>query len=78
MTTPAVVARDVAKVYRRFMHRNQFKTLKSALLTGSVIRDQYWYRNEAATSLPTSRLAAMTMTATADPANKRPSPFTEK
>ena len=39
MTAPAVVARDVAKVYRRFMHRNQFKTLKSALLTGSVIRD---------------------------------------
>ena len=39
MTTPAVIARDVAKVYRRFMHRNQFKTLKSALLTGSVIRD---------------------------------------
>jgi ABC-type polysaccharide/polyol phosphate transport system ATPase subunit len=37
--TPAVVARDVAKVYRRFMHRNQFKTLKSALLTGSVIQD---------------------------------------
>ena len=39
MTTPAVVARDVAKVYRRFMHKNQFKTLKSALLTGSVIKD---------------------------------------
>jgi ABC-type polysaccharide/polyol phosphate transport system ATPase subunit len=39
VTTPAVVARDVAKVYRRFMHRNQFKTLKSALLTGSVIQD---------------------------------------
>jgi ABC-type polysaccharide/polyol phosphate transport system ATPase subunit len=39
VTSPAVVARDVAKVYRRFMHRNQFKTLKSALLTGSVIRD---------------------------------------
>ena len=39
MTAPAVLARDVAKVYRRFMHRNQFKTLKSALLTGSVIRD---------------------------------------
>ena len=38
MTAPAVVARDVAKVYRRFMHRNQFKTLKSALLTGSVIK----------------------------------------
>jgi len=39
VSTPAVVARDVAKVYRRFMHRNQFKTLKSALLTGSVLRD---------------------------------------
>ena len=37
--TPAVVARDLAKVYRRFMHRNQFKTLKSALLTGSIITD---------------------------------------
>ena len=37
--TPAVVARDLAKVYRRFQHRNQFKTLKSALLTGSIISD---------------------------------------
>jgi ABC-type polysaccharide/polyol phosphate transport system ATPase subunit len=39
VTTPAVVARDVAKVYRRFLHRNQFKTLKSALLTGSLLSD---------------------------------------
>ena len=39
MTTPAVVARDVTKVYRRFLHRNQFKTLKSALLTGSLLSD---------------------------------------
>jgi ABC-type polysaccharide/polyol phosphate transport system ATPase subunit len=35
----AIVARDVAKVYRRFLHRNQFKTLKSALLTGSLLSD---------------------------------------
>jgi ABC-type polysaccharide/polyol phosphate transport system ATPase subunit len=34
---PAVVARDLAKVYRRFLHQNQFKTLKSALLTGSLL-----------------------------------------
>jgi ABC-type polysaccharide/polyol phosphate transport system ATPase subunit len=39
VTTPAVVARDVAKVYRRFLHKNQFKTLKSALLTGSLLGD---------------------------------------
>ena len=36
---PAVVARGVAKVYRRFVHQNQFKTLKSALLTGSLLSD---------------------------------------
>jgi ABC-type polysaccharide/polyol phosphate transport system ATPase subunit len=36
---PAIVARDVAKVYRRFLHKNQFKTLKSALLTGSLLSD---------------------------------------
>jgi ABC-type polysaccharide/polyol phosphate transport system ATPase subunit len=36
---PAVVAREVAKVYRRFQHQHQFRTLKSALLTGSVISD---------------------------------------
>jgi ABC-type polysaccharide/polyol phosphate transport system ATPase subunit len=36
---PAIVATDVAKVYRRFLHRNQFKTLKSALLTRSLLSD---------------------------------------
>jgi ABC-type polysaccharide/polyol phosphate transport system ATPase subunit len=35
----AIVAIDVAKVYRRFLHQNQFKTLKSALLTGSLLSD---------------------------------------
>ncbi len=39
MTTPAVAARDVTKVYRRFQHRNQFRTLKSAILTGSLLSD---------------------------------------
>jgi ABC-type polysaccharide/polyol phosphate transport system ATPase subunit len=39
MTTPAVMARDVTKIYRRFLHKNQFKTLKSALLTGSLLSD---------------------------------------
>jgi ABC-type polysaccharide/polyol phosphate transport system ATPase subunit len=39
MSAPAVVARDLAKVYRRFVHRNQFRTLKSALLTGSILAD---------------------------------------
>lgn len=39
MTTPAVVAKDLAKVYRRFLHQNQFRTLKSALLTGSLLSD---------------------------------------
>ena len=29
----------MAKVYRRFVHQNQFKTLKSALLTGSLLSD---------------------------------------
>jgi len=36
---PAVVARDVRKVYRRFVQKNQFRTLKSALLTGSLLSD---------------------------------------
>ena len=36
---PAIVARDLTKVYRRFLHQNQFKTLKSALLTGSLLSD---------------------------------------
>jgi ABC-type polysaccharide/polyol phosphate transport system ATPase subunit len=40
MSTPlAVEARDVAKVYRRFQHKNQFRTLKSALVTGSLLAD---------------------------------------
>ena len=39
MKAPAIVATDVAKVYRRFLHRNQFKTLKSALLTRSLLSD---------------------------------------
>ena len=39
MSTPAVAARDVSKVYRRFLHKNQFRTLKSALLTGSLLSD---------------------------------------
>ncbi len=38
-TVPAVVARDVTKTYRRFLHRNQFRTLKSALLSRSLISD---------------------------------------
>ena len=39
MSDPAISARDVAKVYRRFQQRHQFKTLKSALLTGSLLSD---------------------------------------
>ncbi len=39
MTAPAVVADGVTKVYRRFLHQHQFRTLKSALLTGSLITD---------------------------------------
>ena len=39
MTKPAIVAQDVTKRYRRFAHRNQLRTLKSALLTGSVLAD---------------------------------------
>ena len=39
MSDPVIVGRDVAKVYRRFVHKNQFKTLKSALLTGSLLSD---------------------------------------
>jgi ABC-type polysaccharide/polyol phosphate transport system ATPase subunit len=35
----AIVGKDVTKIYRRYAHRNQFKTLKSALLTGSVLSD---------------------------------------
>jgi ABC-type polysaccharide/polyol phosphate transport system ATPase subunit len=36
---PAVVATGVTKTYRRFLHRNQFRTLKSALLSRSLISD---------------------------------------
>jgi len=39
VTAPAIQAREVSKVYRRFVHRNQFKTLKSALLTRSLLSD---------------------------------------
>ena len=35
----AVTARDLTKIYRRFLHRNQFRTLKSALLSRSLISD---------------------------------------
>jgi ABC-type polysaccharide/polyol phosphate transport system ATPase subunit len=36
---PAVRAEAVTKVYRRFLHKNQFRTLKSALLKGSLLSD---------------------------------------
>jgi ABC-type polysaccharide/polyol phosphate transport system ATPase subunit len=39
VSAPAIVARDVTKLYRRHAHRNQLRTLKSALLTGSVLSD---------------------------------------
>jgi ABC-type polysaccharide/polyol phosphate transport system ATPase subunit len=39
VTEPAIVARDVTKRYRRHAHRNQLRTLKSALLTGSLLTD---------------------------------------
>jgi homopolymeric O-antigen transport system ATP-binding protein len=35
----AIQVRDVHKVYRRYSRRKQFATLKSALLSGSVLRD---------------------------------------
>ena len=35
----AIAVRDVRKVYRRYGRRKQFATLKSALLTGRVVRD---------------------------------------
>ncbi|MGE5126235.1 MAG: ABC transporter ATP-binding protein [Betaproteobacteria bacterium] len=35
----AIVAAGLAKVYRRHAQRHQFRTLKSALLTGSVLSD---------------------------------------
>jgi ABC-type polysaccharide/polyol phosphate transport system ATPase subunit len=39
VSPPAIVGRDVTKLYRRHAQRNQFRTLKSALLTGSVVSD---------------------------------------
>jgi ABC-type polysaccharide/polyol phosphate transport system ATPase subunit len=36
---PAITATALSKVYRKHAQRNQFKTLKSALLTGSVLAD---------------------------------------
>ncbi len=35
----AISARELTKVYRKFLHKNQFKTLKSALVSGSLIKD---------------------------------------
>ena len=35
----AIEATGVTKIYRRFSHRRQFATLKSALLTGTVLKD---------------------------------------
>ena len=37
--TPAIDVVNVTKVYRRFARQKQFATLKSALLSGSLIRD---------------------------------------
>jgi len=39
MSTLAIDARDVTKVYRRYAHKKQFATLKSALMSRSLIRD---------------------------------------
>jgi ABC-type polysaccharide/polyol phosphate transport system ATPase subunit len=39
VTAPAILGREVTKLYRRHAHRNQLRTLKSALLTGSVLTD---------------------------------------
>ncbi|MBK5257036.1 MAG: D-glycero-beta-D-manno-heptose 1-phosphate adenylyltransferase [Vicinamibacteria bacterium] len=35
----AITARDLTKVYRKYLHKNQFTTLKSAIVSGSLIRD---------------------------------------
>jgi ABC-type polysaccharide/polyol phosphate transport system ATPase subunit len=37
--TPAIAASHATKIYRRYSGRRQFATLKSALLSGSLIRD---------------------------------------
>jgi rfaE bifunctional protein nucleotidyltransferase chain/domain len=33
------MARELTKVYRKYLHKNQFTTLKSAIVSGSLIRD---------------------------------------
>ncbi len=38
-TGVAIMARDLTKVYRKYLHKNQFTTLKSAIVSGSLIRD---------------------------------------
>ena len=35
----AIHAENVTKIYRRFAHKRQFATLKSAILSGSLVRD---------------------------------------
>ena len=35
----AISARDLTKVYRTYLHKNQFTTLKSAMVSGSLVRD---------------------------------------
>jgi rfaE bifunctional protein nucleotidyltransferase chain/domain len=35
----AISARELTKVYRKYLHKNQFTTLKSAIVSGSLIRD---------------------------------------
>ena len=39
MPDTAIEAVDVTKIYRRYAHKRQFATLKSALVSGSLIRD---------------------------------------
>jgi len=39
VSEPAIEAVDVTKIYRRYAHKRQFATLKSALVSGSLIRD---------------------------------------
>ena len=38
-TDVAIQVRDVHKIYRRYSRRKQFATLKSAFLSGSVLKD---------------------------------------
>jgi ABC-type polysaccharide/polyol phosphate transport system ATPase subunit len=39
VSQPAIVAQEVSKLYRRFLHKNQFRTLKSALVNGDLLAD---------------------------------------